>query len=123
MNDNEYEIIAGEEDKKDFFKKHFKPDQILLITNGNSGAEIIYYDYGKIALKNFDAFKLTSIVDTTGCGDTFGAGFVFNYLKTEKLDDSVKFANLVAGANASLRGTNEVHQLKEVMNKIKTGSI
>jgi hypothetical protein len=122
MNNIEYEIIAGEEDKKDFFKMNFKPDQIMLITNGNLGAEVIHYNYGKIALKNFDAFKLSGIVDTTGCGDAFGAGFVFNYLKTEKLDDSVKFANLVAAANASLKGTNEVHQLKETMNKIKAGS-
>lgn len=123
MNNFEYEIIAGEEEKKNFFKKHFKPNQVMLITKGNSGAETIYYDYGKIVLKNFDAFNLTSIVDTTGCGDAFGAGFVFKYLQTKKIDNSVKFANLVAAANALLKGTNEVHQLREVMNKIKAGSI
>lgn len=122
MNDKEYEIIAGEEDKTEFFKRNFKPDQVLITTMGNLGADVIHYDFGKITLKKFSAYKPTSIIDTTGCGDAFGAGFILNYIKTEKLEDSIKFANLVAAANASLKGTNEVHQLKETMEKIKIGS-
>ena len=122
MNNKEYKIISGGEDKAEFFKKHFKPDQVMIITTGSLGAEVIHYDYGKIALKKYSAYKLMNLVDTTGCGDAFGTGFVLNYLKTENLDDSVKFANLVAAANASLKGTNEVHYLKETMKKIKSGS-
>lgn len=121
MNDIEYEIVTENTDKVDFFKKHLKSDQVLIVTNGKKGAELINVDFGKITLKNFEGHKLASIVDATGCGDAFGAGFVFNFLKTENLEESVRFANLVAAANSLLKGTNETPQLTDTMKKIKSG--
>ncbi len=123
MNHKEYEIMAGEMEKTEFFKRNLKLDQILMVTNGKMGVEVIYVNFGKITRKHFPAFRLPSVVDTTGCGDAFGAGFVFNFLKTDKLDESVRFANLVAAANALLKGTNEMPLLKDTMDKITSGRV
>lgn len=123
MNQREYETITDETDKIEFFKRNLKPDQILMVTNGKTGAEVIYVDYGKITKKGFPAFKLASVVDATGCGDAFGAAFIYNFLKTEKLHESVRLANHVAAANALLQGTNEMPLLKDTMDKIVSGRL
>ena len=117
MNEAEYKIIAGDTPKEDFFKQNLKRDQILIITNGKRGIEMVRIDYGKIKSKHFPSYKLTSIVDATGCGDAFGAGFVFEYLRTNELEGSIHFANKVAAANALLKGTNEMPLLKETMDR------
>jgi len=118
MNRMEYQIIAGENGKEDFFKKNLKRDQVLIITDGKHGADVVKVDYGKINLKHYPAFKLPAIVDATGCGDAFGAGFVYKYLKTNEVEASIRFANQVAAANALLKGTNEMPLLKETMKEI-----
>jgi hypothetical protein len=118
MNRMEYQIIAGDTAKEDFFKQNLQRDQILIITDGKHGADMVRVDYGKIDLKHYPAFKLPAIVDATGCGDAFGAGFVHKYLKTNEIEESIRFANQVAAANAMLKGTNEMPLLKETMEKI-----
>jgi hypothetical protein len=125
MNDVEYDIITENENisKVEFFGKHLKPDQVLIVTQGKKGSELIHVDFGKIILKNFEAHKISNIVDATGCGDAFGAAFVYNFLKTESLEESVRFANLVAAANSLLKGTNETPQLTDAMKKIKAGKV
>lgn len=118
MNQREYQIIAGDTPKGEFFKRTLKRDQILIITGGKRGVEVIRVDYGKIKLAHYPAYRLTSIVDSTGCGDAFGAGFVYEHLKTNDLDGSIRFANKVAAATALLKGTNEMSLLGETMEKI-----
>jgi hypothetical protein len=118
MNQMEYKIIAGDTPKEEFFKRSLKRDQVMIITSGKRAVEVIRIDYGKIKLVQYPAFRLTSVVDSTGCGDAFGAGFVYEYLKTNDLDASIRFANKVAAANSLLKGTNEMTMLRETMEKI-----
>lgn len=47
--------------------------------------------------------------DVVGAGDVFLAGFVVKFLRTEDLDESIKFANMVAGKSVKLQGTAEVY--------------
>lgn len=119
MNHKEYEIIAEGMPKTDFFKQYLKRDKVLLITNGKMGAEAVFVDFGKITAKQYPAVKLPHVVDATGCGDAFGAGFVYQFMKTKELDASVGYANLVAAANALLKGSNEMSLLRETIEKIQ----
>jgi len=62
-------------------------------------------------------FKV-NVVDATGAGDSFSAGFVCSYLQTKDLKTSLRFANAVAsiviqhsGARAGLRNRAQVEAL------------
>lgn len=120
MNEDEYRALCGNSrNEVDFYHRFFKEDQILLITQGAKGATMVYQRDGMVGQKHLPAWKVSQIVDNTGCGDAFGAGFVFQYLKSGKISESLEFANLVAAANLSLKGTNEMHRLKEMMDSIR----
>jgi hypothetical protein len=121
MNEDEYRALSdSSRSEVEFYHRFFKEDQILLITQGAKGATVVYRRDGMVGQKHLPAWKVSRVVDNTGCGDAFGAGFVLKYLESGKMIDSFEFANLVAAANLSLRGTNEMHRLKEMMDLIRT---
>ncbi len=120
MNETEYKILAEENrNVVDFFQEYFEADQTLFVTRGAKGAITLYRRDGMVANKETPAYPLKKVVDTTGCGDAFGAGFVVEFLRSGDVNKSVEYAQLVAAANALLRGTNEMHRLTETMEMIK----
>ncbi len=120
MNEAEYQLVAVDSrTESEFFQNHFSEDQVLLITRDKNGATVVYQRDGLVGHRDFPAYKIARVVDTTGCGDAFGAGFVTHFLKTGDVFEAVDYANLVAAANATLKGTNEVWHLPEAMQKIK----
>jgi hypothetical protein len=121
MNEDEYRILSNDSrNEVEFYHKHFKEDQILLVTKSVRGATVIYQRDAMVGHKDFPAWNVSRALDGTGCGDAFGAGFVVKYLSTQKVVESMEFANLVAAANLALKGTNEMHLLLETMDFIKT---
>lgn len=62
------------------------------------------------------AFKVENIIDPTGAGDVFAAGFSYFYYKTRDLTKSLDFAH--AAAALSLRyGSFELqYSYKEILN-------
>jgi adenosine kinase len=124
MNKKEFEIISENNlSEIDFFKEYFISDQVLIITRGKNGAKLIHKEHREVKVLESPAQNITTVVDTTGCGDAFGSAFVFNYLTSKSLEKAVNFANCVAGATSVLRGTNEMHRLKEVMNGYQCGDV
>lgn len=116
MNEEEFNIISdGQLDPVHFFGKRMTPDQTLLITRGRDGVTVIYQKDGMIRGKNIAAPQVSEVVDATGCGDAFGAGFVKAFSETSDVLESAAYANRVAAANAMLEGTNEISRLKTVM--------
>ncbi len=120
MNQREFEVLAeGKRDESEFFQAHLAADQVLLITRGGRGTVLLYHKQTRVRRKAFAAYHPPQVVDTTGCGDAFGAGFVHAWLEAPDLYRAVDFANRVGAANASLPGTNEMHRLKEVLGQLK----
>jgi len=119
MNQREFEIINGSPlNEISFYENNFNQDQILIITYGREGARVIFRKNGMIRNKHFPAFRVNKINDSTGCGDVFGAGFVWKYLKSNDIYKSIEFATKVAAANCLLRGTNEMDNLLSQMEKL-----
>lgn len=78
------------------------PSQIL-ITLGNKGALIVYKkqkDYYHAVI------PITShkLIDTTGCGDSFSAGYITSIIKDQTPILATVFANVVAGQNCEFAG-------------------
>lgn len=112
MNQKEFKIIT---DNKlhylAFFEQYFKKDQVLLITLAKKGTRIIYQKDGKLRHKYISGYPIAKVSDTTGCGDVFGAGFVWEYLRTKDINKAAEFANKTGAANCLLKGTDEMDLL------------
>ncbi len=72
--------------------------KVIIITLGKKGALLIYEDDSHIS----PTIKIEKIVDTTGAGDAFSAGFMYEYLLLKDLTfdnliKCVKIGNFVAG--------------------------
>ncbi len=120
MNEDEYEVLAKKSRSEvDFFQNYFDEDQILLITKGANGVLMLYQREGMIGQREYPAYKIPRLIDTTGCGDVFGAAFVGYYLQSGDSFAAVEYANLVAGVNTMLKGTNEMELLVEKMKMLK----
>ncbi|WP_337972174.1 carbohydrate kinase family protein [Methanobacterium petrolearium] len=64
---------------------------MVVVTNGREGARLF-------TEKNviFSPAKTVPTIDTTGAGDNFAAGFITSYIRGEKPEDCLKFANHIA---------------------------
>lgn len=87
---NEYESLLIKEkfelnDTFDdlFFSKKLK---FIVQTMGSEGSYLIT----KNSVKKFSVAKAEKIVDPTGCGDAFRAGFIHQFLKGDSLDNCMK---------------------------------
>jgi adenosine kinase len=100
---------------------HLMPMMVdtLMITRGSHGATAIVQDiHKKLTRKDFEGVPVDNIIDTTGCGDVFGAAFLFHYLKSKDSFASVEFANKVAAFNATLKNAQELDGLRSKLEQI-----
>lgn len=66
------------------------------------------------------AYKTEHVVDTTGAGDSFVAGFIFGLSNGFAVDDCAKFANATASCCVEKIGATEgIRSLKEPMRRFK----
>ena len=76
-------------------KKCQETNKIFAVTLGDKGAKIIHQD----EIVNIKAEKIDKLVDTTGAGDLFAAGFLTEYIRTQNLESSgklgVKMASII----------------------------
>jgi len=86
--------------------------KVAVITRGAKSP--VAFDGKKIEVP---VFKV-KVVDATGAGDSFSAGFICSYLKTKDLKTSLRFANAVAsiviqhpGARGGLKNRAQVEAL------------
>lgn len=91
LNGHEYSELTKKKYSQDVFNDNllatlpfFKG--VLIITDAENGS----YGYTKDALYRQKAYKPRQILDTTGAGDGFTAGFISEYLKTRDIQLSMK---------------------------------
>ena len=73
----------------------------MIITRGSKGAEY----KGKVY-----PVKEVDVRDTSGAGDTFLAGLVFDYLKNKSIIKAIKFANKCATQVVQKKGTAKINK-------------
>ena len=76
--------------------------KILVITDGENGS-YAYFD-GKVYYQR--AEKVEKIIDTTGAGDAFTAGFIGEFIKTKDVERSMKAGSLYAAEILGRLGAN-----------------
>jgi sugar/nucleoside kinase (ribokinase family) len=66
----------------------------------------------KLTQKDIAGVSFGNAVDATGCGDVFGAVFLYQYLKSKDSFIAAEFANKTAALNATFKGTKELEGLR-----------
>lgn len=138
MNEEETKRAVGRQlkENQDFFNAALEimkhgPSQIP-ITLGSRGSLIAYREKDDYYGAYLPAITLKRIVDTTGCGDNFIAGYLYGYLKYKNPIMASALGNTVAGLNCEypglmpLKGPEEAIErmelaYSEIIRKIKNG--
>ena len=68
-----------------------------------------FFDLDKI---DVPAVENPKFVDTTGCGDVFGASFTADFSRTKDFKKALHYATRTASYKTSLSGIHELHKLK-----------
>lgn len=124
-NEIECELISGRklDKEKDFIAlgKEFlnAGPRIILITLGPKGSIIISKEGNQCYYHSSLPSPVENMVDTTGCGDAFSAGFVYGYLKWKNPVKANAFANVVAGINCEDAGLNGFGKLNIAEQKLQ----
>jgi len=64
------------------------------------------------------ALDVEQVVDTTGCGDSFSAGFLWNYLQCRDPVKANAAANIVAGINCTTSGIGHLEAARGALDQI-----
>jgi len=75
--------------------------EIVGITSGTNGSDWWVEDGSQF---HQDAFPVTPVVDTTGCGDSFHGAFIFAMLNGYTIKEAARIASAVAAMNARVLG-------------------
>jgi len=100
-NESEAEVLTGEKDiRKAAILLHDWGVEEVVITLGSLGS-LIYKD---AVFYEIPAYKPAAIVDATGCGDTYMAGYLYKRVKGESPKDAGAFAAAMASLKIEAAG-------------------
>jgi len=91
LNKKEIKILTGEDSMVGASILQDMGAKIVIVTCGENGASL-YTEYDVI----HSPARKVNVLDTTGAGDSFAAGFIAAYIKEKKLKECLDYANLVA---------------------------
>ncbi len=94
----------------------------LIITRGDRGATIVQQSHKKLTRRDLPAAEAGAI-DPTGCGDVFGAAYLFRYVQTRDSSEAAAFANRVAAFNSTFPGPDGLHRLPEYLKQFETTKV
>ena len=100
-NEDEARVLSGEADprKMAFRLSEFGPEEIV-ITRGSKGSLI----YSRGIFYDIPSFPPRRLVDPTGCGDTYMAGYLFLRQQSDNLQEVGEFAARTATAKLETSG-------------------
>lgn len=110
INSNEVRLLTGETTSGGIKKLLSSGVKVVVCTLGSRGVRVI------TKKSNFylPAKKVKEIIDTTGAGDAFSAGFLFGILKKKSLKWSASFANQIAVKSISDFGLSWLKNINEL---------
>jgi len=129
MNEFECEMTVGRKlrEQRDFVEAGAQivagGTPIVLITLGPLGSVLVYRRDGDIYWVANPALAVERVVDTTGCGDSFSAGFLWSYLQCRDPVRSNAAANIVAGVNCTVSGIGHLEAARGALEQIPTAFV
>ena len=85
----------------------------LIITRAERGATLIRQEHKKLFRHDIPGIVAPAVVDTTGCGDVYGAAFFVEFLRTKDLVKAAESANKAASMKSTFRGPEGLEALRQ----------
>jgi sugar/nucleoside kinase (ribokinase family) len=108
-NESEARLITGEGSVERAIERLAKIVPLVVVKCGKNGA---IAQQGNMSVQ-VPGLKV-NVVDTTGAGDCFNAGFVFGYLRHEPLEKCLRYANITGGLSTTAPGAQAVPTLAQL---------
>jgi hypothetical protein len=90
--------------------------KLVIITAGANGVMLSDSKTGKF--HHIPAIRIRREVDPTGCGDTLGAAFLYNFIRTGDIIRSLEIANQYGAAKATFFGLNGFKEFDRVIRAV-----
>ena len=102
-NEEELKLLGGDDIRKSAVDLLHYGAGCVVVKRGSRGCTVF------TGQESFDveAFKEAKVIDTTGAGDTFAAGFIYGLLHQKPLAECARFANAAASCCVESVGATE----------------
>lgn len=105
-NEREFKAIGGDPGNPELFFREicFKEGKIFNLTRSHRGSSSFYWEDGNLNCIDAAPAAEMKVIDPTGCGDAFMAGFIFDYYINRDIEKAAKAANLSAAITGAFKG-------------------
>ena len=121
MSEEEALGLSAERYDETTLTNHLMPLMVetFLITRGERGVTVIVQDiHKKLTRKDIAGVSFGTTVDTTGCGDVFGAAFLYHSIKSKDSFVAAEFANKTAALNGTFKNIKELEGLRSNLEQL-----
>lgn len=117
-NETEFKMVT-DLDVKQFYKMFcYNQKKIVNLTYGKYGSLHVYRLGREIKWLQIQAEKRVNVVDPTGCGDVFLAGFVYFYALGQNVKKAAQKAAVLSAVAGSVKGLPQVSLLSKKFNQL-----
>jgi len=113
-NKEEIKAITGKSTVDEALETLGRYSNIIAVKLGNEGS----LGYLKGEKTKVPAFININVVDAIGAGDSFNAGFIYQYLKGVELQKCLEFGNLTGAVNTTASGGTGAFESIDMFNEI-----
>ncbi len=120
MTDEEASGLSAEHYDESTLANQLMPLMVnaLVITKGERGGAVIVQKNKKLTRFEFAGTTFGPTIDSIGCGDVFGAAFLYHFLAQKDYKDAADFANQFAGMKSTFSGTADIPIIPEKLKSV-----
>lgn len=113
VNRNELFTLSGKKTEAEIAGEVITRDsQYLIVTKENRGAVLYYKSNGRLKSISKPGLEVP-VNNTVGCGDVFGASFLYFYCKSKDIEQALTYAVKASGLMVSYNSLEQLKKLKK----------